>query len=502
LKRIELWSDSFHEGDWACSNLENLHKTNGYTVRKTYRDGFLPVYEYVFPNETLQIKVYGSYKSWSPLPEAIADLISWGKPDFLAYDPENKKILFAVEETAAIPTGNQALQRCERLYGSSRARIPFWYLLAEYGTHKDGGLRRDSIWPTIMALKLSIKNKTPSLILHYADKENPEGYDFGKGVSALFDALHKMLKNFVNRKEILDDLTPTLTNHYEDMFRFLKSQYKGIIDHLPGLESFNIHELLKYHVSSSTRSESISDLQFKAIYENLFHWPDTKSWYENGGKRVRSSGLIKHDALAQEFEQFIDTGKCYVISSKAGSRPQKRSQVIDWIKKQNKSFDDTATKFNIKAKLDLKLEDFPASKSGNLHITTAKNILYLFDKFNDVKKIIYKIYPRVSGSLDDFHNNQKVMVYISNSLRPGRIFGDPFTGQISAYSTVFGKFDKDPRLIVTYFPHQSFSQFMDTSKKVITNKGFTLLRELVDFAILGGGIIIRFKDDGRAEVLQ
>jgi hypothetical protein len=305
----------------------------------------------------------------------------------------------------------------------------------------------------------------------------------------------------VDGKKNLDDLAPVITDHYEDMFRFLKSQYNRIIEYLPGLERFNIHELLNYHVSISTRSESISDLQFKAIYENLFHWPDTNSWYENVRKRVGSSDLIKHDALAQEFEQFIDTGKCYVISSKTGSKPQKKSQVIDWIKKQNKSFDDAATKFKIKAKLDLKLEDFPASKSGNLHVTTAKNILYLFDKFNDVKNIIYKIYPRVSGSLVDFDNNQRVMVYISNSLIPGRIFGDPFTGQISAYSTVFGKFDKNPRLIVAYFPHQSFSKFMDTNKKIIANKGFTLLRELVDFVILGGGVIIRFKDDGRAEVL-
>ena len=501
MKTIELWSDSFHEGDWACSNLENLHKTNGLTVRRTYQDGFLPVYEYVFPNEILRIKVYGSYTSWSPLPEAITKLISWGKPDFLAYDPESKKILFAVEETAAIPTGNQALQRCERLYGSSRAKIPFWYLLAEYGIHKDGGLRRDSIWPTIMALKLSIKNKTPSLILHYADKENPEGYDFGKGVSALFDALYKMLENFVDGKEILDNLSPTLKDHYEDMIRFLDSQHKGIIDYLPGLEHFNICELINYFVSISTRTESISNLQFKVIYEKLFHWPDTKSWYENGGKRVRSSDLIKHDALVKEFEQFIDTEKCYVISSKAGSRPQNRSQVIDWVKRQNESFVNSAKKLKIKAKLDLKLEDFPASKNGNLHVTTAKNILYLFDKFNDVKKIIYKIYPRVSGSLDDFHNNQRVMVYISNSLKPGRIFGDPFTGQISAYSTVFGKFDKNSRLIVAYFPHQSFSQFMDTSKKVVTNKGVILLRELVDFVILGGGVIIRFNNEGRAEAL-
>ena len=81
MKVIELWSDSFHEGEWACSKLEDLHKINGYTARKTYQYGFLPKYEYVFPNETLQIKVC-SYTSES-MPEAIADLISWGKPDFL-----------------------------------------------------------------------------------------------------------------------------------------------------------------------------------------------------------------------------------------------------------------------------------------------------------------------------------------------------------------------------------------------------------------------------------
>ena len=149
----------------------------------------------------------------------------------------------------------------------------------------------------------------------------------------------------------------------------------------------------------------------------------------------------------------------------------------------------------------MKVEHFPSSEAGNLHLTTAKNILYLFDRFEDVKNIIYKTYPRTKSNLDEFDSNQKVMVYISNSLKPGRIFGDPFTGQISAYSTAFGKFDLTPRLVVAYFPHQSFSQFMDTTKKLISNKGFVLMRELVDFVILGGGVIIKFKKDGRAEVL-
>lgn len=501
MKLIELWSDSFHEGDWACTNLMTLHKKNGFEASHFYENGFIPVYDYKFPSGILRVKVYGSYSSWEPLPEVINDLISWGKPDFLAYDPITKDILFAVEETAAIPTGNQALQRCERLYGASRANIPFWYLLAEYGTHKDGGIRRDSIWPTIMSLKLSIKNTTPSLILHYADKVNPEGYDFGKGVNALFNALYKMLSNFTEGKKTLDDMSDILTDHYSDMFRFLKSQYQGIIDHLPGISHFNNRQLLEDFVSIATRKKTTEELNFRFKYSDLLHWPDSKAWFQAGGARIKSSTLIKYDKLADELEKSINSGKSYVISSNAGSRPQKKAEVEEWVKKQNNSFNAAVKKYHLNATLDLKVDDFPLSDAGNLHLTTAKNILYLFDKFEDVKDIIYKTFPRTQTCLDGYDGNQKVMFYLSNSLKPGRIFGDPFTGQISAYSTTFGKFDHDPRLIVAYFPHQSFSQFMDTNKRLISNKGFVLMRELVDFVVLGGGVIIKFSKDGRAEVL-
>ena len=106
-----------------------------------------------------------------------------------------------------------------------------------------------------------------------------------------------------------------------------------------------------------------------------------------------------------------------------------------------------------------------------------------------------------NNSLNTFDNQKKTMVYLSNSLKPGRIFGDPFTGQISCYSTVFGKFDYDSRLVIAYFPHQSFSQFMDSDKNKVINKGFTLMRELVDFIVLGGGVVIKFNSTGRAKVI-
>lgn len=93
------------------------------------------------------------------------------------------------------------------------------------------------------------------------------------------------------------------------------------------------------------------------------------------------------------------------------------------------------------------------------------------------------------------------LVYISNSIRPGRIFGDPFTGQISAYTSIFGYNNQKKRLIISYFPHQSFSQFLDTNNKNINNKGFTIMRELVDLIILAGGVLLRFNKNGRAEII-
>jgi len=112
----------------------------------SYEKGFIPVFRFKLNDELeLEVKVFGSYKNWDPLPKQIAELIDWGKPDLITFDPEKDSILLAVEETAAVPTGNQALQRCERMYGSLRKQIPFWYLLGEFGTHVDGGTRRDSI---------------------------------------------------------------------------------------------------------------------------------------------------------------------------------------------------------------------------------------------------------------------------------------------------------------------------------------------------------------------
>ena len=496
---IELWADSFHEGDWACSHLASIHQKLGLTYTKKYKNGFIPIYNFEFKEKHLEIIVYGSYTSWSPLPKKINDLIKWGKPDFLAYDKKKNEILFAVEETAAIPTGNQALQRCERQYGASRQKIPFWYLLAEYGMHKDGGIRRDSIWPTIMGIKLSQYNNSPSIVVHYADKENPEGYDFGNGVDSLFTAIYQLINNFITGKNNLHGMHSIFREQYGDMFRFLKSQSKNIMKYLPGEKDLDNQELINDLADLAIGEKKIDYKAFKDKYPKFLHWPKLQEWFKDGGDKVPSSLLIKNDELAKKLEESIDNLFCYVISSNAGSKPQKKDKVSTWLNTQKESFEKSAIQNKLNAKFSLNINEFPISQNGNLHITTAKNIIYFFDNFFKLKEIINSVMPRTVGLLDDYEDKESLL-YISNSIRPGRIFGDPFTGQISAYASSFGKLEKiSSRLMIAYFPHQSFSQFIDTPSKLVNNKGFVLMRELLDFVVLHGGVIVKFNENGRAE---
>jgi hypothetical protein len=233
-RTIELWADSFHEGEWACTQIGNIVTAEGGSHQVYYESGFIPKHIFSGDEWQLTVTVYGSYRSWSPIPSKIDDLLAWGKPDFIAYDADADTILFAVEETAAVPTGNQALQRCERLYGSARQRIPYWYLLSEFGQHRDGGIRRDSIWPTVMAIKMSLNLHTPCVVLHYSDLENPEDYTAGTGLLTLFQGLVHMLLNHVVGRDLLANMADILTPQYRDMINFINSQWANMIDYLPG----------------------------------------------------------------------------------------------------------------------------------------------------------------------------------------------------------------------------------------------------------------------------
>lgn len=487
-KRIEIWSDSFHEGEWCCENICTIASSLGLSYKVEYIKGFQPMYIISDGTYNIQLIVFGSYKSWDPLPKQIKELIEWGKPDFIAYEPNEDKILFAVEETAATPTGNQALQRCERLYGSARKKIPYWYLVSEYSQHSDGGIRRDSIWPSIMAIKLTMYFKTPCLVLHYSDIDNPENYTSGAGLNYLFESLFQIIKNYVLGSDNFFDMIDSLTKQYKSMLSFIASQWKNIVDFLPGEALLKLsstsENLAKYAINSKQIDSS--------LLSNFLIWPKLNDLSKILRELQSTKKLIKYDRLCYNLEQDVGHGKAYCLSSNAGSgQPQSYEKIKKWVNQQRELFL-KAPLVNPPAIFNISAEDFPKTESGNRHITTAKNIVYLYDKWKDVRETIENSYPRLIKKLSTKNDNQPVFVYISNSLRPGRLFGDPYTGQISAYSTVFGKFDINPRIVIAYFPHQVHYQAIE-ALKLRGNKGKIIMKELTDYLLFAGGVLISLR---------
>lgn len=166
VRKVELWCDSFHEGAWAAEGI--LKQWPKAVVTRSHRLGFIPQYSVQLGQVRLELEVFGGYGNWSALPKKIRELLDWGKPDIVGYDRSEDTVLFAVEETAAVPTGNQALQRCERMHGAGTMKVPFWYLLSQFGTHVDEGTRQASPWPALMAVALTATFRTPNIVLLYS----------------------------------------------------------------------------------------------------------------------------------------------------------------------------------------------------------------------------------------------------------------------------------------------------------------------------------------------
>jgi len=487
-KIIEIWADSFHEGNWCCENISKCAVDMGASISLEYLNGFQPKYVIKTATYELSLIVYGSYKSWSPMPTPIKELINWGKPDFIAYDSENDKILFAVEETAATPTGNQATQRCERQYGSARFKIPYWYLISEFGVHRDGGVRRDSIWPTIAAIKLSIIKRTPCVVLHYSDINNPEDYSIGTGLNLLFKSLHKLLVNYVQEIDILNGMKDYLVEQYKEMLVFLLSQWENVIDFLPSEALIKDFQNTSKYIAEFAVNDPSAD---RSKLNGLLEWPTIANIPKAIRDKQTAKPLLKYDKLCSLFERDLGLGKAYSLSNNAGSgKPPTADKISLWIAQQKALFD-RSPKLEPEAVFTMKTSDFPdtGSNENRRHITTAKNIVYLYDSWNELKTTIEEAFPRLKGKLVSPYGDIPVFVYVSNSLKPGRLFGDPFTGQISAFSIAFGKFDPAKRMVIAYFPHQVHTQAI-LNGVVSENKGITIMTELTDYIIFHAGVAV------------
>ena len=233
----------------------------------------------------------------------------------------------------------------------------------------------------------------------------------------------------------------------------------------------------------------------RLLQNKILVWPLTDGVPADVLEHQKGKDLIKYDALAALLEQDITDNKCYILSNNAGSgKPTKKEKIEGWIADQKELFSKSG-RLDPPAIFSMDIDDFPETNNGNIHVTTSKNIVYLYDKWLDLKQAIETAYPRLRGKLNDIPDDKPAFMYVSNSLKPGRLFGDPFTGQLSAYSTCFGKFDLRDRAVIVYFPHQVHTQAFGRNGRIAKNKGTTLYKELTDYLLFNAGVAVSLRNE-------
>ena len=220
-------------------------------------------------------------------------------------------------------------------------------------------------------------------------------------------------------------------------------------------------------------------------------WPKTSGLPKYIYNSISPDGVINSDPLIDRLENLVENKQAYNIIKGAGSKPQKITSIKKWIKEQENNWQKSTLKK--KKKLNYDNLKFKITKNGNYHLTTAKNVFYLIDSSLTLEKIINKSF-NYSDNIN-LGPDQPVFFFISNSMLKGRIFGDPFTGQLSAYSNIFTKnnLNQKNRLSITYYPYQVHTQMFRSEGIFNKNKGIDICRELVDYAIFHEGVIVNMK---------
>jgi len=291
-KRLEIWADSFHEGRWVATEIGKRFSN----APVTYERGFIPVFNIASGDRSLTIKVYGDYEAWSPKPSAIAEILQYGKPDFMLFAADEGRVLFIGEETAAVPTGNQSTQRCERVVGACLQRPPvaFAYLLPEYGLHLDGQPRRASVWPAMLAAKLSDQYTTTSLVLLFGDREHLEDYSVGEGVGLMFDLVTTHVKEYMGlpAADWAQARESTVAKARQLMLEFVRDQAPSMLKVLPG-----------YCTNGSG-----------------LDWPPARQVSDPSA--FVASNLIRYDAFLAAVYESVQTHKAYTLVTGSGSKPK------------------------------------------------------------------------------------------------------------------------------------------------------------------------------------
>ncbi len=232
------------------------------------------------------------------------------------------------------------------------------------------------------------------------------------------------------------------------------------------------------------RSESINE---------AFLWQRSTSLSQPQSARP----LYKQDPFLFQLEELITKRKAWAPITGTTCRTEKAADLLKWINTQNATRQSFDRRLGPHIPATLQLTDFP-QYGGNPDkriLSSSARIVYLVDDYTSFltacdRSFGIELHDKAARLLADL----PVFVYVSNSIESGgRAFkGDPFTGQLAAYSRIFAYDLLGQRVMnfVAYYPHQLYSQFFTANGRAPDSKGVKVLRSQATLIITCGGVPI------------
>jgi hypothetical protein len=223
-----------------------------------------------------------------------------------------------------------------------------------------------------------------------------------------------------------------------------------------------------------------------------FVWPLAKAARQKKDKKA----LHKPDPLLESMEDLIVKGCAWCPIGGATVRSEPDRKLETWIDNQMSHMDSLRLLLKPSYDISFKLTEFPRSSKGKRVITCSRTIAYLVDSTKDFVECLSSSFGIKTGkqATNLLNPDLALFLYVSNSIESGgRAFsGDPFTGQVAAYSKImcYDLLNAKNRNFVVYYPHQLYSQFFSENGKRPDNKGVKIIQANVDLVITAKGVLL------------
>ncbi len=388
---------------------------------------------YLFKEKTngkyICIKVLGKYENWK-LPSGVQDLIGFiDKPDFVIVDEEKKKEIFVGETTGTANVGNSQWQREGRKISAALRRIPMVYQTYYSGTDRSmflpdaidrgdetGQIRQPTSLQVINHFIYSLRYGAPSFVVYY---QNPE-YDSAIGFDRSKSNGQNLLKVYISI---------ILLNSIDEFYKIHKRKvelqiYKHMLDF--------INESVTYRNS-----------ELKRIDKDFPPQPVNRILKEDG------ENFIKY--LANYINQDVDFNDKFDLTA------WNYKTFYNW----NHRYKNTRL-LKLLANNKIEFISYLPNIAKTGFTLDTDNLIKLLDKF----------YPKDVGSFSLKFNNNLPTLIIPTLMFQKRgdkyIYKfDPGTGEIAAFSELFGKDSKGKKAMnILIYAHVKGPEKFSTKSKL------------------------------------